>query len=150
VGEAETLAERQDKISPTDFFAGDAEKTKINWLCFEYAAQLQTIIATSLKKKLKRIGIGEADIARFCIHYSKTMKEQILRMSAGEFRAVHLSPHPIKRFFPSLNDKLVNDLLNAAHSARDELTQICVVCPVKCISDKNGRAKMFDDPDYYE
>jgi ABC-type amino acid transport substrate-binding protein len=141
---------RQGKISPSDFFDVDKEKTKINWFCFEYAAEIEGHISKSLKKNLGRAGVGEGDIAGFCIDFSKTMKIEILRWLAGDIAAIQVSHHDIKGFFPALSDKLVDGLLSASQSAWDDLLQTCAVCPVRCITEKDARAEMFDDHDYYE
>jgi hypothetical protein len=137
-------------ISPADFFLNDSEKTKLNWFCFEFAAEIQSQVGKPLKKRLLKAGANDEALAAFCIHYSKSMKPQILRQVAGNQSNIQLSYLPIERYFPSLSDRLVDDLLTAVGAAWTQQTDMCVVCPTRCISEKDRRADMFDDPDYYD
>ena len=103
-----------------------------------------------MRKRLKRKNIGNRKIAEFCIYYSKEMKSEILDKLSGRTENVSLSYHAIEDFFPHLNDKLVDDLLTSAFDAWDSITSMCVKCPTRCISEKDNKAPMFDDPMYYE
>jgi hypothetical protein len=78
------------------------------------------------------------------------MKEEILDKLSGSVENVSLSYHAIEEFFPDLSDQLVDDLLTSAFSAWDAITEMCVMCPTRCISEKEQKAPMFDDPFYYE
>lgn len=42
----------EQKILTSSFFTCDAEKTKLNWFCFEYALELQMNINRKLRRKL--------------------------------------------------------------------------------------------------
>jgi hypothetical protein len=141
---------RPGVISPADFFSSDSEKTKLNWFCFEFAAEIQSQVGKPLKKRLQKAGVNNEALADFCIFYSKSMKPQILQRVAGKQENIHLSYLPIEKYFSSLSDKLVDDLLTAVENAWKELTDMCVVCPTRCISEKDRKADMFDDPDYYD
>ena len=137
-------------ITPAAFYTNEKDKIKLNWFLFEYAAELDSHIKRSLRKRLKRKNIGNRKIAEFCIYYSKEMKGEILDKLSGRTENVSLSYHAIEEFFPHLNDKLVNDLLTSAFDAWDSITSMCVKCPTRCISEKDNKAPMFDDPMYYE
>jgi hypothetical protein len=137
-------------ITPAAFYKNEKDKTKLNWFLFEYAAELDTHIKRPLRKRLKRKHIGNKKIAAFCIHYSKQMKGEILDKLSGRSENVSLSYQAIEEFFPRLNNKLVDDLLTSAFDAWDSLTSMCVKCPTRCISEKDNKAPMFDDPMYYE
>ena len=137
-------------ITPADFYTNEKDKIKINWFLFEYAAELDSHIKRPLRKRLKRKNIGNRKIAEFCIYYSKEMKAEILDKLSGRIENVSLSYHAIEDFFPHLNDKLVDDLLTSAFDAWDSITSMCVKCPTRCISEKDYKAPMFDDPMYYE
>jgi hypothetical protein len=141
---------RQSEISPSDFFSSDSEKTKLNWFFFEYAAEIQSKIGRSLRKRLKRKGVNENDIAQFCIHYARQMERPILDKLSGEAADMVLSYHPIEDFFPFVGDKLVDDLLTVVGEAWEGLLEMCERCPTRCISEKEEKAPMFDDPMYYE
>jgi hypothetical protein len=57
---------------------------------------------------------------------------------------------PAAFYSNDLSDQLVDDLLTSAFSAWDAITEMCVMCPTRCISEKEQKAPMFDDPFYYE
>jgi hypothetical protein len=141
---------RAGQISPTDFFSSDSEKTKLNWFFFEYAAAIQSKIERSLRKRLERKGVKENDIAEFCIYYAKQIEQPILDKLSGEAADMVLSYHPIEAFFPFLSDKLADALLTLAGKTWEGLLEMCAQCPTRCISEKEEKAPMFDDPFYYE
>jgi len=141
---------KRHQILPSDFFRQESEKTKFNWFFFEYAAEIQSRIGRPLKARLRREGIGEKEIAGFCIHYSKQTKRPILaKLSGKASRMVH-SYHTIEKFFPTLDEKLVDELLTVVGDAWEGLLGMCERCPTRCISEKEKKATMFDNPLYYE
>ena len=99
---------------------------------------------------MKKKKVGQKRIVEFCVFYSKGMKQEILDRVSGQTENVALSYHPIEEFFPELNDKLVDQLLKAACGAWESITDACASCPTRCISERDMRAHMFDDPSYYE
>jgi len=137
-------------ITPAAFYSTEKEKIKLNWFLFEYAAEFDSHIKRTLRKRLKRKNIDNNKIAELCIYYSKHMKWEILDKLYGKIENVSLSYHAIEEFFPNLNDKLVDDLLTSAFDAWDSITSMCVTCPTRCISEKDQKAPMFEDPNYYE
>ena len=137
-------------ITPANFSSSEMDKTKINWFLFEYAAEFDSKIKKSFRKKLNRKKINNEKIAELCIHYAKYMKGEILDKLSGKTENVSHSYQPIEDFLPLLSDKLVDDLLTVACEAWDSLTSMCVNCPTRCISEKDRKAPMFDDPYYYE
>lgn len=143
---------RRQHVSPGSFFSTDAEKTKLNWFLFEFARELQSFISRErrLKAALRRKGVTDTQIGEFCTHYSKQMKQQILDRVAGRTANVQLGYEEIEAFFPDLGDPLIDRLLTVAAKAWDSHTEACVVCPTRCISEKEQRAPMFDDPYYWE
>lgn len=137
-------------ISPADFYSTEAEKTKLNWFLFEYAAEFEVRIKKPLRAKLKRKKITDEQIAALCIHYAKHMKQEILDRLSRKTDVISHSYEPIEAFLPSLPDKLVDNLLSVASDAWETITDRCSICPTRCISEKDKRAPMFDDPFYYE
>ena len=137
-------------ITPAAFYSNENDKTKLNWFLFEYAAEFDSHIKRPLRKKLRRKKIDDRKIADLCIHYALQMKGEILDKLSGSAENVSLSYHAIEEFFPNLSDKLVDDLLTSAFNAWDSITSMCVECPTRCISEKEHKAPMFDDPFYYE
>ncbi len=139
-------------ISPAHFYSNPLEKTKLNWFCFEYALELETCIKgePGLMSRLGRKGVDELAVAMFCVHYSKHMKGQVLAKLSGSIPIVEMGYEAIEEFFPSIGDALVNRLFEPAAKAWESITKWCVVCPNRCISEKDHRATMFDDPFYWE
>ena len=137
-------------ITPKDFYTKEKDKTKLNWFLFEFALEIESHIKRPLRKRLKRKNIDDRKIADFCIFYSKKMKQEILDKLAGKTENVALSYHAIEEFFPKLSDKLVDNLLTSVFGAWESITSMCVECPTRCISERDRKAPMFDDPFYYE
>ena len=142
--------ENSPLITPAAFYTNEGEKIKLNWFLFEFADEFDSHINPPLRKRLKRKNIDDRKIAELCIHYSKQMKGEILDKLSGRIENVSLSYHAIEEFLPSLSDNLVDDLLTSAFDAWDSITSMCVKCPTRCISEKEQKAPMFDDPFYYE
>ena len=103
-----------------------------------------------LVKKLYRKRINECQLKKFCVYYSKHMKKIVFDKLEGRIANVRLSYEQIEEFFPDIGEKLVDKLLTIAAKAWDLQTEACVVCPTRCISERNERAPMFDDPYYYK
>ena len=148
-----TTVQRRNKgnrsaVSPADFFSNETEKIKLNWFLFEFAMELEHYIANDrrLFDQLGRKGVDGDQIVRFCVYYSKQMKGQILDRVSGKIPGVRLSYEEIERFFPSIGDRPVDRLLTMAAKAWDSLTEMCVVCPTRCISERNEMVSMFSDP----
>ena len=137
-------------ITPAAFYLNERDKTKLSWFLFEYAAEFNSHIKRHLRKKLRRKKIDDKKNADLCIHYALQMKGEILDKLSGRAENVSLSYHAIEEFFPDLSDKLMDDLLTSAFNAWDSITAMCVRCPTRCISEKEQKAPMFDDPFYYE
>jgi hypothetical protein len=78
------------------------------------------------------------------------MKGQILDKLAGRIPQVRLGYEEIEAFFPEIGDRLVDQVLTVVAKAWDSQTEACVVCPTRCISERDERAPMFDDPYCWE
>ena len=139
-------------VSPGDFFSTDAEKTKLNWFLFEFAQEIESIIGREkrLKRQLHRKGADDSRIGDFCVHYAKHMKGQILDKLAGRMPQVRFGYEEIEAFFPAIGDYLVDEVLTVVAKAWDSHIETCVVCPTRCISERDERAPMFDDSYYWE
>jgi hypothetical protein len=139
-------------ITPDRFFSNDKEKTKLNWFLFELALEIERCIAKErrLTIDLRRKGVDDHRVRDFCVHYAKHMKKEILDKLAGRTTSVGLGYLEIERFFPQIGDRLVDKLLTVVGKAWESQTGACVVCPTRCISERDERAPMFDDPVYWE
>jgi predicted GNAT family acetyltransferase len=150
ITERKKWPKRKKHVSPKDFFSTNEDKTKLNWFLFEYALQLEILAwyDRGLRERLRGKGIGDKEVAAFCVRYAKHMKAEILDRVSGKTENVRMGYEPIEAYFPTIGDALVDRLLTKAAEAWDSQTEVCVVCPARCISEKEQRATMFDDPCY--
>ena len=139
-------------ITPADFFSTDQEKIKLNWFLFEYALELEAFIRRDKKlcSRLRRKGVDDQAIAAFCIHHAKQMRSEVLSRVSGKTTNVFMGYEGIEAYFPRIGDELVDQLLTKVAEAWDSQTEGCSVCPTRCISERNQRAPMFDDPYYWK
>jgi len=139
-------------INPADFFSTNEDKTKLNWFLFEYALELEASVwrDKELRERLRDKDIGDREVAAFCVSHAKLMKREILDRVSGKTENVRIGYKEIEAYFPIIGDALVDRLLMKAVEAWDSQTKACVVCPTRCISEKEQRAPMFDAPYYRE
>ncbi len=139
----------EDIIKPTSFYSRESEKTKLNWFCYEIALSIELDIKRNLGKELMKYKIDDKAIAEFSIYYSKAMKEIILQKLNGKIKTVIHSYEPIESYFPKLNDRMVNKMLDVMVKAWEEQLDVCINCPTRCLSEKEKYCPMFDN-DFYK
>jgi hypothetical protein len=93
--------------------------------------------------------IDDKAIAEFSIYYSKVMKYIVLQKLSGKIKTVIHSYEPIEFYFPKINDKMVNKMLDVIAKAWEEQLDVCINCPNRCLSEKDLYCPMFDH-DYYK
>lgn len=132
-------------VKPSAFVRREGEKTKINWFCYEISMAFYDEINKNLGKVLKKYRISDKDIANFSIYLSKRMKEIIFKKLSGEINQVYFSYEMVKSYYPKLNDRLVNKLLDVIAKAWYTQLDFCAVCPTRCITEKDEYCTMFDE-----
>jgi hypothetical protein len=139
-------------ISPAHFFSTDQDKTKLNWFLFEFARELESFVHRKrrLRSRLSRKKVDDNALAGFCVHYAKSMKGQILARVSGQTDNVRIGYEEIETYFTKIGDYLVDQLLTVAAEAWESQTAACACCPTRCISERDERASMFDDPDSWD
>jgi len=100
-------------------------------------------------KRLKKHKIDEKAIADFSIYTSKKMKDIILQKLSGEIDMVYFSYEIVESYFPGLNDRMVNKMLDVISKTWDNLLSFCEICPNRCISERDAYCTMFDDKDLF-
>lgn len=130
-------------IKQDSFYSCKEEKTKLNWFCYEIAMAFYDHIQDALERELEKNKINSEALAGFSIFLSKKMKSVILQKIAGEIEKAYLSHEWIEEYFPSIDDELVNKVLDAMAKAWDEQLGFCEVCPTRCISEKDAQCTMF-------
>ena len=138
-------------VAPGRFFSSEAEKTKLNWFLFEFAHEAERFIHRDkrLRKRLSGKGVDDARIGDLCVHCAKHMKDQILAKLAGRIPQVRMGYEEIEGFLPEIGDRLADRVLTVVAKAWDAQTKVCVACPTRCISERDDRAPMFEDPFYW-
>ncbi|MFW6122502.1 MAG: hypothetical protein ACOC80_16605 [Petrotogales bacterium] len=135
-------------VKPSAFVRRESEKTKLNWFCYEMSMGFYEDINEKLGKSLKKYRISDKDIANFSIYLSKRMKDIILKKLSGEINKVYFSYEMVESYFPEINDRLVNKLLDVISKAWYKQLDFCVVCPTRCVTEKDEYCTMFDEEDF--
>ncbi|TFH49347.1 MAG: hypothetical protein E4G89_04940 [Methanothrix sp.] len=136
-------------IEPTSFYSNDSEKIKLNWFCYELSMGIYDNMRDDLGYRLKRHKISDEVLADFSICTSKKLKDIILRQLSGKDKKVCISYELIESYFPNLDDRLINKMLNVLYKAWDENLSFCEACPNRCISEKDEYCTLFDDKDLF-
>lgn len=131
-------------IKPTSFYSSESEKTKLNWFCYELSVGIYDDMKEDIGKQLTKHKIGDEVLAAFSIYISTNMKEIILQKLSGRIEKVYFSYEMIKSYFPNLDDKFIDKMLDSISETWDkQLT--CEICPTRCISEKDAYCTMFND-----
>ena len=134
-------------VKPSAFVHRDSEKTKLNWFCYEMSMSFYEEINENLGRLLEKYRIGDKDIANFSIYLSKKMRDVILEKLSGRIDNVYFSYEMVESYFPRLNDRLVNKMLESISKAWIKQLDFCVICPTRYISEKDVYCTMFDEAD---
>jgi hypothetical protein len=94
--------------------------------------------------KAFRKSYGDRNIALFCAHYAKHMKQSIFERLEGKTEATIFYEEYITDFYPKLEPGQVGLLMDAAEKAWDSHLSACEACPTRCISEKDDKCFMFD------
>ena len=137
-------------IQPDHFFSNQQEKTKLNWLAFELACEIDRAVPLKLKKYLSRRGYTKQTFNISCIKLANLLQGVAMKKLGNEISDMQINYTEVERAFPKLNDKTVNNLLDCTAAAWENLLSICVSCPSACVSNKDDYCPMFDDETYYE
>ena len=135
-------------IKTTSFYSSECEKIKLNWFCYELSMSIYDDMKADLGKQLKKHKIGDEALAEFSIYVSKEMKDIILQKLSGRIENMYFSYEMIEWYFPNLNDRMVNKMLDVISKTWDILLSVCEICPTRCISEKDAYCTMFDECPY--
>jgi hypothetical protein len=137
-------------IKPASFYSNECEKIKLNWFCYELSIEIYDNMKKDLGYRLKKNKISDDVLAEFSICTSKKMKDVILQQLSGKIKKVCISYELIESYFPNLDDRMVNKMLNVLSKAWDGLLRFCVACPNRCISEKDEYCSLFDDKELFQ
>ena len=133
-----------DPIKKKYFYSNKQEQIKLNWFCYEYAFGLYSKIKNTKSLEKFRNSNTQEQLVEFCVHYAKKMKVSVYMRLSGIEQAVVFEEDYVQEFYPSLKWQQIKPILKVAMVAWDELTQVCVSCPNRCISEMNEYCHMFD------
>jgi len=132
-------------------FTKDGGKKKFNWFFYELACEIaMELTKPRMLKLLRKEGIVERKIAHACQQMSLVIKEPILAKLSKQAEAVHLNYTIVEAAFPKISDRSVNTILDAVTRAYNKQTEVCVMCPTRCISEKDEECGFFFDTDVNE
>ena len=131
-------------IKPEWFYENEEGKTKLNWFLYEVALEYQSFIKSSAELKAYKKAYGDRNIALFCTHYAKQMKQSVLDRLEGKTDATIIDEEYITDFYPMMAQKDVNLLMDAACEAWDQHLSVCEACPTRCLSEKDHMIDLFD------
>ena len=132
-------------IKPTSFYSSKNEKTKLNWFCYELSVGIYDDMKDDIGKRLKKHKIRDEVLAEFSIYISKKMKDVILQKLSCRIENVYFSHEMIESYFPNLDDKFINKMLDSISKTWDKQLSFCEICPTRCISEKDAYCTMFND-----
>jgi hypothetical protein len=136
-------------IKPTSFYSNESEKIKLNWFCYELSIEIYDNMKKDIGYRLKKNKISDDVLAEFSICTSKKLKDVILLQVSGKIKKVCLSYELIESYFPNLDDRMINKMLNVLSKAWDGLLSICVACPNRCISERDEYCTLFNDKELF-
>ncbi len=140
-----------DPIKAEYFYKSETEKIKLNWFCYEFAFGMYDKIRKNSELEKYRETHSQQDIVGFCVFFSNRMKESIFQKLDGLTSAVMFYEEYVEEFYPTITRKQILQLMKPTMEAFEELIQICVSCPNRCISEMYMYCHMFDmlDEDGY-
>jgi hypothetical protein len=133
-----------DTISADKFYQDNADKIKLNWLCYEYANDLYTAVRVDsrLPKTIK--GRAESEIADFCLYFAKRMRKSIYDKLTGATDAITFRTSYVREFYPSMAVKHMDAFLEVAMMTWEQQLKGCFVCPHQCLRTGFDLTDMFD------
>ena len=133
-----------DLIPVKWFYVLPRDKTKINWLAYEYACSLYEDIKGSAKLDKWKAGKTDAQIAEFCAYFAKRMKRSLIDLHAGVEDSIIADEDYVADLCHTQTHKQNIAILEVAAETWDELMKICKACPSNCTADCDSYSEFFD------
>lgn len=133
-----------EPIKKTSFAKQAKDKTKLNWFLYTFACRLYNELSNGSDLEWYRDQHDQDEVARFCTYFVGRMKESIYKRLAKITPVTEFYMEYAEEYYPSIRSDRCIDLLRAAMTAFDSLLDQCVVCPVRCISERNEQISLFD------
>jgi len=126
------------------FYVNEAGKIKLNWFLYEVALEYQMFIKETPELKPYIKSHGDRNVALFCAHFAKQLKESALERLAGKTDATILYDEYVTDFYPEMPQEQVDLLMETAGKAWDSQLSVCENCPTRCVSEMAEWCEMFD------
>ena len=130
------------------FYSNQKEKTKINWFLYETALEFELYFNECKDLAKFRKTHGTEGVAKFSAYYAKRMKQSLYEQFDGWSDAVIFHEEYITDYFPKIPLRQVKMLLKVSMEAWDNLLSRCVVCPVRCLSEREKLSDLFGRYDF--
>lgn len=136
----------ESPVQASWFYLNASEKIKFNWFLYEYACHLFEEIKDSRTKVLRqwKAQRSEKQIAEFCAYFAKRMRKSALDRLAGITEETEGDEEYLCDYCHTNTHRENMALLDAAGKAWEELLDVCVVCPNRCVSERYERCAFFD------
>lgn len=136
-------------IRTTWFYIDDDEKTKLNWLVYEYACELYGIIKQSRKKSLKDWKAERSDeqIAEYAAYYAKRMRRSLIKLLEGRSKTLDALGAFVTDYVHSTTYSVSGELTALGGDAWRQLMAVCAACPQRCMPEANRLSSFFDRTD---
>jgi len=123
----------------------DGGQIKLNWFLYEVALSIFDEIMDSDELKIYRTEKSIEEIAHFSYYFAKRMKKSIFDQLSGITPETIIDEEYISDYYPEYSRKKNVTLLNAGCDAWAKLLDKCIVCPHRCISEKERPTHMFKE-----
>jgi hypothetical protein len=134
-----------DYVYADRFYKDNADKIKLNWLCYEYANSLYSAICDSSQLFQYTKGHSGSEIADFCLYFSKRMRKSVFDKLTGATDAIMFRTSYVREFYPSMGVKQIEALLKVAISSWNHQLHGCSTCPNRCLTEGFDLTDMFDN-----
>ena len=139
----------ESPVQATWFYMDAGEKIKFNWFLYEYACDLYEGIKRSRKNALRKWKSqrSEIQIAEFCAYFSKRMRQSVTDKLAGLTEETEADEEFICDYCHTNTHSENVAILEVAGKVWEELLDVCVACPNRCVSERYRYSEFFDRMD---
>ena len=131
-------------IKKASFAKQAADKAKLNWFLYTFACRLYNELNNGSDLEWYTDQHDQKAVVRFCTYFVGRMRESVYERLAETTPVTMFYMEYVEEYYPSIRSDRCIDLLRAAMTAFDSLLDQCVVCPVRCISERNEPISLFD------
>jgi hypothetical protein len=138
---------KSEELIPTSWFwKEEDDKIKLHWLLYEFACGFfEHLDRNSTKRiidwKAKRT---DEQIAEFCAYYAKRMKPSIVELLETDSESFLGYTEYLTDYLHDNTLRENESISKVSASAWDNLLEVCIVCPVRCLDEPAEHCDLFD------